>query len=144
MLLRLAPACAAVLDRPVGRNPALGGHDLVPANEVFALQTLVIEYFVLKISRQAGLQPSANFLSKRQFLWRVVQIHAASVRFREALNKFAFYGEPAQLCDAGINKIKALVLLILPQKFLHLFNQRFFSTTVRILHEDLITPRKVS
>jgi hypothetical protein len=144
MLLRLAPACTAVLDRPVRCDPAFGGHDLVPANEVFALQALVIQDFVLKISRQAGLQPRTNFLSKRQFLWRVVQIHAASVRFREALNKFAFYGEPAQLCDAGINKIKALVPLILPQKFLHLFNQRFFSTTVRILHEDLITPRKVS
>jgi hypothetical protein len=59
----------------------------------------VVEDFVLKISRQAGLQPSANFLSKRQFLWRVVQIHAASIRF---------------------------------------------STTVQILHEDLITPWKVN
>jgi hypothetical protein len=45
--------------------------------------------------------------------------------FRETLNKPAFYGEPAQLCDAGINKIKVLAPLILPQKFLHLFNQRF-------------------
>jgi len=42
---------------------------------------------------------------------------------REALNKTAFYGEPAQLCDAGINKIKALAPLILPQKFPYLFNQ---------------------
>jgi hypothetical protein len=44
---------------------------------------------------------------------------------RETLNKSAFYGEPAQLCDAGINKINALTRLILPQKFPHLFNQRF-------------------
>jgi hypothetical protein len=43
----------------------------------------------------------------------------------ETLNKSAFYGEPAQLCDAGINKIKVLAPLSLPQKFLHLFNQRF-------------------
>ncbi len=43
----------------------------------------------------------------------------------ETLNKSAFYGEPAQLCDAGINQIKVLAPLILPQKFLHLFNQRF-------------------
>jgi hypothetical protein len=39
------------------------------------------------------------------------------------LNKSAFCGEPAQLCDAGINKIKVLAPLILPQTFLHLFNQ---------------------
>jgi hypothetical protein len=44
---------------------------------------------------------------------------------RETLDKSAFYGEPAQLCDAGINKIKVLAPLILPQTFLHLFNQRF-------------------
>jgi hypothetical protein len=43
----------------------------------------------------------------------------------ETLNKSAFYGEPAQLCDAGINQIKVLATLILPRKFLHLFNQRF-------------------
>jgi hypothetical protein len=43
------------------------------------------------------------------------------------LNKSGFYGEPAQLCDAGINKIKVLAPLILPQKLLHLFNQRFLS-----------------
>jgi len=41
---------------------------------------------------------------------------------RETRNKSAFYGEPAQLCDAGINKIKALTPFILPQKFLYLFN----------------------
>ena len=28
------------------------------------------------------------------------------VGFRETLNKSRFYGEPAQLCDVGINKIK--------------------------------------
>jgi hypothetical protein len=28
---------------------------------------------------------------------------------RETLNKSAFYGEPAQLCDAGINNIKVLL-----------------------------------
>jgi hypothetical protein len=43
---------------------------------------------------------------------------------RQALNKLAFYGEPAQLCDAGVNQIKVLAPLILPQKFLGLFNQR--------------------
>ena len=46
---------------------------------------------------------------------------------RETLNKSAFYGEPAQLCDAGINKIKVLAPLIFPQTFPHLFNQRFLS-----------------
>jgi len=30
---------------------------------------------------------------------------------KETLNKSAFYGEPAQLCDAGINKIKVLAPL---------------------------------
>jgi hypothetical protein len=43
------------------------------------------------------------------------------------LNKSAFYGKPAQLCDAGINKINALTRLILPQKFPCLLNQRFLS-----------------
>jgi hypothetical protein len=43
----------------------------------------------------------------------------------EPLNKSAFYGAPAPLHDAGINKINALEPLSLPQKFLHLFNQRF-------------------
>jgi hypothetical protein len=43
------------------------------------------------------------------------------------LNKSGFYGEPAQLCDAGINQIKVLAPVILPQKLLHLFNQRFLS-----------------
>jgi hypothetical protein len=33
---------------------------------------------------------------------------------RETLNKSAFYGEPAQLCDAGINKIKVFAPLALP------------------------------
>jgi hypothetical protein len=33
---------------------------------------------------------------------------------RQTLNKCVFYGEPAQLCDAGINKIKVLASLILP------------------------------
>ena len=32
---------------------------------------------------------------------------------KETLNKRAFYGEPVQLCEAGINKIKALAPLIL-------------------------------
>jgi len=41
------------------------------------------------------------------------------------LNKSAFYGEPAQLCDAGINKIKASAPLVLPQKFPNFFNLRF-------------------
>ena len=45
----------------------------------------------------------------------------------EKLNKVAFYGEPAQLCDAEITKIKGLAPLILPQKFPHLFIQRFHS-----------------
>ncbi len=66
------------------------------------------------------------------------------MKLGEMLNKSAIYGEPAPQCDAGINQIKVLAPLILPQKFLHLFNQRFFSTTVRILHEDVITPRKVN
>ena len=44
---------------------------------------------------------------------------------RETLDKSTFYGEPAQLCDAGISKIKVLAPLILLQKFPHLFNQRF-------------------
>lgn len=35
----------------------------------------------------------------------------------EKLNKVAFYGEPVQLCDAEITKIKGLAPLILPQKF---------------------------
>jgi len=43
----------------------------------------------------------------------------------EALNNSSFYGKPAQLCDAGVNKIKALAPLILSQKFPHLFNQYF-------------------
>ena len=47
------------------------------------------------------------------------------LRVRETLNKSAFYGERAQLCDAGINKINVLTPLILPQKFPHLFNQPF-------------------
>ncbi len=47
----------------------------------------------------------------------------------ETLNKSAFYVEPAQLCDAGINQIKVLAALSLPQKFLHLFNQRFARAT---------------
>jgi hypothetical protein len=33
-------------------------------------------------------------------------------------------GEPAQLCDAGISKIRGLVQLSLPQKLLGLLNQR--------------------
>ncbi len=44
---------------------------------------------------------------------------------KETLIKSTFYGEPAQLCDAGMNKIKVLAPLILPQKFPHLFNQHF-------------------
>ena len=43
----------------------------------------------------------------------------------EKLNKVAFYGEPAQLCDAEITKIKGLAPLILPQKFPHFLNQHF-------------------
>jgi len=46
---------------------------------------------------------------------------------RETLIKSTVYGEPAQLCDAGMNKIKVLTPLILPQKFPHLFNQHFLS-----------------
>ena len=54
----------------------------------------------------------------------------------ETLNKSAFYGEPAQPCDAGINKIKGLAPLNLPQKFLHLFNQRFPRT--RSCHASVV------
>jgi len=50
-----------------------------------------------------------------------------TINLGEMLNKSAFYGEPAQLWDVGINKINALTRLILPQKFLYLFNQRFLS-----------------
>jgi hypothetical protein len=46
-------------------------------------------------------------------------------RFREALNKSTFYGEPAALRDAGTNNIKDWVSLTLPQKPLGLFHQRF-------------------
>jgi hypothetical protein len=46
---------------------------------------------------------------------------------RGTLNKSAFYGEPAQLCDAAVNEIKVLAPLISSQKFLHLFTQRFLS-----------------
>jgi hypothetical protein len=38
---------------------------------------------------------------------------------KETLNKFVFHGEPAQLRDAGINRIKVLASLILLQKFPH-------------------------
>jgi len=47
------------------------------------------------------------------------------------LIKSTFYGEPAQLCDAGMNKIKGLASLILLQKFPHLFNQHFLSDSSR-------------
>jgi hypothetical protein len=64
---------------------------------------------------------------------------------RETLNKSAFYGEPAQLCDAGINKINALTRLILPQKFTHLFNQRFHRSLVKnILLSGLVREGKTS
>jgi hypothetical protein len=49
------------------------------------------------------------------------------VKIKEALNSSAFYGEPAQLCDTGINKIKVLAPLVLPQKLQHLFKQRFLA-----------------
>ena len=52
------------------------------------------------------------------------------MKLREMLNKSAFFGEPAQLCDAGINQIHVLATLSLPQKLLHLFNQRL----LRIIH----------
>jgi len=58
-------------------------------------------------------------------------------RIRETLIKWAFYGEPAQLCDAGMNKIKGLAPLILPQTFPHLFNQHFLSST---RHFEDLTP----
>jgi hypothetical protein len=51
---------------------------------------------------------------------------------RKTLNKSAFCGEPARVCDAGISQIKVLAPLILPQKFLHLFNQRFHRSAVLI------------
>jgi len=44
---------------------------------------------------------------------------------RETLIKSTFYGEPAQLYDAGMKKIKVLAPLIVPQTFPHLFNQHF-------------------
>ena len=48
-----------------------------------------------------------------------------TLKLKETLNKRVVYGESAQLCDAGINKIKVLAPLILRQKFPNLFNQRF-------------------
>jgi len=56
---------------------------------------------------------------------------------RETLIKSTFYGEPAQLCDAGINKIKVLAPLILPQKFPHLFNQHFINICLKIITSGL-------
>jgi len=53
-------------------------------------------------------------------------------RLRETLNKSAFYGEPAQLCDAGSSKINGLPQLIQVQKFLFLFNQHFLSLSLKI------------
>ena len=71
--------------------------------------------------------------------WRIVLILSFDLNlfggFRETLNKCVFYGEPAQLCDAGINTIKVLASLIVLWKFPHLFNQRFIGTggqTVKI------------
>ena len=41
----------------------------------------------------------------------------------ETLHEAPFYGEPAQLCDAGFSKIKGLSQLIVVKKFLFLFRQ---------------------
>jgi hypothetical protein len=66
--------------------------------------------------RPTGMEPRVGTpIFKRTLILRV----------RETLNKSAFYGERAQLCDAGINKINVPTPLILPQKFPHLFNQPF-------------------
>ena len=49
---------------------------------------------------------------------------------RETLNRPTFYGEPAQLCDAGTGMIKGSAPITLPQKFLGFFNQRLIRETL--------------
>ncbi len=46
--------------------------------------------------------------------------------FRETLNNSTLFGAPVQLCGMRIRNIKGWISLRLPQKFLCLFNQRFF------------------
>ena len=76
-------------------------HDAMPAHKIIALQALVIQYLVLKVFGQVSVYPCAHLVAERQILWRIVQIHAVSVR-------------------------------------------SFNSTTVQILHEELVTSGKLS
>jgi len=55
------------------------------------------------------------------------RLFMGNTAFWETLIKSMFYVDPAQLCDAAMNKIKVLAPLILPQKFPHSFNQYFLS-----------------
>ena len=50
----------------------------------------------------------------------------------ETLTKSAFYGEPAQRCDAGASKIKGLTQLIQLKNFPVLFNQCFRRKVERV------------
>jgi len=52
--------------------------------------------------------------------------NADSDGFRETPNGFTSHGTPAEMRNAGTSKIKDGVSLSSPQKFLVLFNQRFF------------------
>ena len=50
----------------------------------------------------------------------------------ETLTKAAFYGEPAQRCNAETSKIKGLTQLIQLQNFLVLFSQCFSRVVERV------------
>ena len=81
---------------------------------------------------------SGSSNNRNQYVWKVKSPRLTGCQrqteLRETLNKFAFQGEPAQLCDAGINQIKVSVPTTLPQKFPHLFNQHFLGPCrVRLL-----------
>src|SRR5579864_8476338 len=70
------PAWAAVFGRPRGRRPATRAEQLVPAREIVAIQTFVIEDLVAQLTRQIRLEPGADVGAKRVVGGGIIQIHA--------------------------------------------------------------------
>lgn len=76
MPLGRVPTRAAVFFRPRDDRPAARAEQLVPACEVFAVQTLVVEYFVAQLARQIRFEPGADVGAERVVSGGIVQIHA--------------------------------------------------------------------
>ena len=69
----------AVLDRPVRRDPALAGQDLVPLHDLVVLEVAVDFRLRAELGGHRRFDPGAHFVSERALLSGERQVHRSSL-----------------------------------------------------------------